>query len=131
MTETALLKIEQARAGLAGLSALGVTVALDDFGAGFTSLHALRDLPFDTLKIDKSFVDDCCTDTRSAAIIHAVAGVGRALGMKVVCEGVETPAQADFLRVAGAHFLQGYLFHRPMEAATVSGLIEADVKDVA
>lgn len=131
VTETALLKIEQARAGLAGLSAVGVTVALDDFGAGFTSLHALRDLPFDTLKIDKSFVDDCCTDTRSAAIIHAVAGVGRALGMKVVCEGVETPAQADFLRVAGAHFLQGYLFHRPMEAATVSGLVEADVKDVA
>ena len=131
VTETALLRIDQARSGLTALSAVGVAVALDDFGAGFTSLHALRDLPFDTLKIDKSFVDDCCIDTRSAAIIHAVAGVGRALGMKVVCEGVETQAQADFLRVAGAHFLQGYRFHRPMDPAALSKLVEQGVKNVA
>jgi EAL domain-containing protein (putative c-di-GMP-specific phosphodiesterase class I) len=91
-------------------------VALDDFGAGYTSLHALRELKFATLKIDRSFVDRCVEDTASAAIIHAVIGVGRSLGMKVVCEGIETAAQAEFLRIAGAHYLQGYHFHRPCAA---------------
>ena len=98
------------------MRALGVGVALDDFGAGCTSLHALRELKFSTLKVDRSFVDRCSQDTASAAIIHAVIGVGRALGMKVVCEGVETAEQAKFLRIAGAHYLQGYYFHRPMTA---------------
>lgn len=131
VTETAMLSMSEASATLAALSDLGVGVALDDFGAGYTSLHALRDLSFSALKIDKSFVDDCCDDARSAAIIHAVASVGRALGMKVVCEGVETQRQADFLRIAGAHMLQGFLFHRPAPASEIDGLISGRVKDVA
>lgn len=114
VTETALLDVAAARQTIDALGERGVGVALDDFGAGFTSLHALRELKFRTLKIDKSFVDGCCLDSASAAIIHAVVGVGRALGMKVVCEGVETAEQAAFLRIAGAHYLQGYHFHRPV-----------------
>ena len=114
VTETTLLDVAAARQTIDALRQRGVGVALDDFGAGFTSLHALRELKFRTLKIDKSFVDGCCLDTASAAIIHAVVGVGRALGMKVVCEGVETAEQAAFLRIAGAHYLQGYHFHRPV-----------------
>ena len=108
-----------------------MSAALDDFGAGYTSLHALRDLPFRTLKIDKGFVDDCCRDSRSAAIVHAVASVARALGMKVVCEGVETQEKADFLRVAGAHMLQGYLFSRPVAADEITALAAGAVKHVA
>ncbi len=131
ITETALLASDRARVVLAELAEIGVAVALDDFGAGYTSLHGLRDLPVQTLKIDKSFIDDCCRDTRSAAIIHAVASVGRALGMKVVCEGVETQEQASFLRVAGAHLLQGYLFHHPSPPAAIETLLDQPVKDVA
>lgn len=131
VTETAMLAIDAAGGALAALAAAGVAVALDDFGAGYTSLHALRDLPFRTLKIDKGFVDDCCRDSRSAAIVHAVVGVARALGMKVVCEGVESEDQADFLRVAGAHMLQGYLFSRPVSADAIAALASGAVKDVA
>ncbi len=125
VTETAMLDIPAAARTIAALRQHGFGVALDDFGAGFTSLHALRELKFTTLKVDRSFVERCTDDTASAAIIHAVIGVGRALGMKVVCEGVETSQQADFLRVAGAHYMQGYHFHRPVPIET---LIAASAK---
>ena len=133
VTETAMLNVASAQQSIEALRALGVGVALDDFGAGFTSLHALRDLKFATLKVDASFIARCCEDTASAAILHAVISVGRALGMKVVCEGVETAEQASFLRIAGAHLLQGYHFHKPQ---AVDGLVETlglegDVRDVA
>jgi len=113
VTETAILDIERARPTVDRLADMGVGIALDDFGSGYTSLHALRRLRFSTLKIDRSFVSLCCDDTASAAIIHAVIGVGRAIGMKIVCEGVETAEQARFLRTAGVHYLQGYFYHRP------------------
>ena len=114
VTETAMLDVAAAGRTIDDLRAEGFGVALDDFGAGFTSLHALRELKFTTLKVDRSFVERCTDDTASAAIIHAVIGVGRALGMKVVCEGIETAEQAEFLRIAGAHYLQGYYFYRPL-----------------
>jgi EAL domain-containing protein (putative c-di-GMP-specific phosphodiesterase class I) len=113
VTETAILDIAAARPTLERLAALGVGVALDDFGSGYTSLHALRELRFSTLKIDRSFVERCLDDTASAAIIHAVIAVGRSLGMQVVCEGVETEAQARFLRTAGVHMIQGFVYARP------------------
>lgn len=115
VTETAMLDVTAAARSIDALRAEGVSVALDDFGTGFTSLQALKSLHFNTLKIDRSFVDACTRDSASAAIIHAVIGVGRAIGMTVVCEGVETAEQADFLRVAGVHMMQGYFFHRPTE----------------
>ena len=114
ITETAILDIQHARPTLTRLAQLGVAGALDDFGAGYTSLHALRELKFSTLKIDRSFVTGCTEDTASAAIIHAVIGVGRAMGMKIVCEGVETQQQVQFLRTAGAHLIQGYVYSRPV-----------------
>jgi len=125
VTETAMLEVPRAAVTIAALKTLGVRVALDDFGAGYTSFHALRDLPFDTLKIDRSFVNTCLADTASAAVIQAVIGVGRALGMKVTCEGVETAEQAAFLRTAGAHHLQGFHFHRPMAPDSVLMLPDA------
>jgi signal transduction histidine kinase/EAL domain-containing protein (putative c-di-GMP-specific phosphodiesterase class I)/CheY-like chemotaxis protein len=117
ITETAILNIEPARNSIRMLSALGIGIALDDFGSGYASLHALRELKFSTLKIDRSYVERCCEDTASAAIIHAVIGIGRAMGMKVICEGVETPDQAVFLKTAGVHYLQGHLYHRACPVA--------------
>ncbi|MCS6625280.1 EAL domain-containing protein [Roseibacterium beibuensis] len=119
ITETAILDIDLARPTIESLSQLGVGVALDDFGSGYTSLHALRELRFSTLKIDRSFVDRCLKDTASAAIIHAVISVGRSLGMQVVCEGVETEEQAKFLRTAGVHLIQGYVYSRPLPFANL------------
>lgn len=114
VTETAILDIDLARPTIDSLNTLGVGVALDDFGAGYTSLHALRELRVSTLKIDRSFVDRCLDDTASAAIIHAVISVGRSLGMQIVCEGVETEAQSKFLRTAGVHLIQGFVYSRPL-----------------
>ncbi|WP_296165276.1 EAL domain-containing protein [uncultured Brevundimonas sp.] len=114
VTETAILDTAAAQPTLDRLARLGVGVALDDFGSGYTSLHALRELKFSTLKIDGSFVDRCLDDTASAAIIHAVISVGRSLGMKIICEGVETQDQYLFLRTAGVHMIQGYVYSRPV-----------------
>jgi len=99
------------------LHALGVRIALDDFGAGYSSLNHLRLYPFDGLKIDKSFVAECSSDTEAAALILAVVGLGKALGMTVTAEGVETEQQRAFLQVAGVDVLQGFLFGEPMALA--------------
>ena len=114
VTETAILDIATAAPVLERLGQLGVGVALDDFGSGYTSLHALRELRFSTLKIDRSFVERCLKDTASAVIIHAVIAVGRSLGMQIVCEGVETEPQVQFLRTAGVHMIQGFVYSRPV-----------------
>ncbi|MBX3479795.1 MAG: EAL domain-containing protein [Caulobacter sp.] len=115
ITETAVLHDEaEARRAIERLQALGVSIALDDFGMGYTSLNQLRVYPFNKLKIDRSFIIGCPEDAASAALVHAVISVGRALGMKVVAEGVETEVQRKFLAVAGVHAFQGYLFAKPL-----------------
>ncbi len=111
ITETAILQSEaQVRLNIDKLRALGMKVALDDFGAGYSSLGHLRRYPFDKLKIDREFITDCSRDMQAATIVHAVVSIGRALGMKVIAEGVETETQRKFLKVAGVHAMQGYLF---------------------
>ena len=117
VTETAILAdAEVVHRNMEGLHALGVRIALDDFGAGYSSLNHLRLFPFDTLKIDKAFIDECSHSPQSAALIHAVVGLGKALGMKVVAEGVETEKQQTFLRIAGVDAMQGYLFGKATSA---------------
>jgi two-component system sensor histidine kinase BarA len=114
ITETAILNDgEVVRSSIARLHELGVRIALDDFGVGYSSLSHLRMFPFDKLKIDRAFITDCTAGVAAATLVHAVVSVGRALGMKVVAEGVETPEQQTFLKLAGVHALQGYLFGRP------------------
>lgn len=120
ITETAILNNEeQVRDNMNTLRSLGMKVALDDFGAGYSSLGHLRRYPFDKLKIDREFVLDCTQDVQSATVVHAVVSIGRALGMKVVAEGVETEQQHQFLRIAGVHAVQGYLFGKPVPIAVL------------
>ena len=121
ITETAILQSEpQVRLNIDRLRALGMKVALDDFGAGYSSLGHLRRYPFDKLKIDKEFIDDCSRDMQSATVVHAVVSIGRALGMKVIAEGVETETQRKFLKVAGVHAMQGYLFGKAVSIDELS-----------
>ncbi|MBH0239210.1 putative bifunctional diguanylate cyclase/phosphodiesterase [Methylobrevis albus] len=120
IVESAVIEdFARASEALSRLRSLGIRIALDDFGTGFSSLTYLRRLPLDKIKIDKSFIDDL-DKVQSAAIVHAVIALSRALGLKVTAEGVETEAQQRFLRSAGCHFLQGYLFSRPVEAAEIA-----------
>jgi EAL domain-containing protein (putative c-di-GMP-specific phosphodiesterase class I) len=114
LTESTLLgNVESAEVAMHRLKALGLRLALDDFGTGYSSLAYLRRFPFDKLKIDKSFVRSLERSPDAAAIVHAIVGLGRGLGMKVTAEGVETAEQQLFLRAAGVHSMQGYRFGRP------------------
>lgn len=96
------------------LRQLGVRFALDDFGTGYSSLAYLKRLPLQQIKIDQGFVRDMLTDTSSQAIVKAVLALSQAMGLDVVAEGVETPAQRDFLLLNGCTQLQGYLLGRPV-----------------
>ncbi|HEY1475906.1 MAG TPA: EAL domain-containing protein [Pseudolabrys sp.] len=126
LTESVLLgNVDTAEAGMLRLKALGVRLALDDFGTGYSSLLYLRRLPFDKLKIDRSFVLSIEKAADAAAIVHAVVSLGRGLGMKVTAEGVETADQQLFLRAAGVHFMQGYRFGKAVTAAEISARLQS------
>lgn len=118
VTESALFR-DQNRAihNLRQLKMLGVRIAMDDFGTGFSSLATLQAFPFDKIKIDRSFVDGINTRDQSAAIVRAIVGLGKSLNVPVTAEGVETQAQLDYLRDQGCGQVQGFLLGRPMAIA--------------
>jgi diguanylate cyclase (GGDEF)-like protein len=101
----------------------GVCVALDDFGTAFASLSYLRSFPFDTIKIDRSFVRDLPTESDSLAIIEAVTGLARKLKMRSVVEGIETHSQLDLVTRVGCDGLQGYYFDRPLAASDLAKIL--------
>ncbi|MBB5886476.1 MULTISPECIES: bifunctional diguanylate cyclase/phosphodiesterase [unclassified Xanthomonas] len=120
LTESSLMRQpQQAGDVLRQLRALGVRVALDDVGTGFSSMAYLRDLPLDTLKIDRSFVAEVDRDPRNASICQALLTLGHCLGLDVVAEGVETESQLRWLRAHGCGGVQGYLLGRPAPLAEV------------
>ena len=111
-------------ANLEALRSNGVKVALDDFGTGYASLSYLHRYPVDTLKVDRSFVKDIDTNTRSYSIVGSILDLARRLGVVVVAEGVERRVQADLLRREGCDVLQGFLFGQPQSAAQLPVLQE-------
>jgi EAL domain-containing protein (putative c-di-GMP-specific phosphodiesterase class I) len=106
------------------LAELGVGVAVDDFGLGYSSLARLRDLPVQVLKIDRSFLVGVPEDPEAAAVVTAIIELAAALGMDAVAEGVETEGQRRFLIEQGCPLAQGFLLGRPMPAHAVEMLLE-------
>jgi EAL domain-containing protein (putative c-di-GMP-specific phosphodiesterase class I) len=126
ITESVLLQNSDGTLGiLHELRAMGVKISLDDFGTGYSSLSYLRSFPFDKIKIDRSFVKELTTRDDSMAIIRAVTGLGKSLGIATTAEGVETSAQLELLRREGCTQVQGYLFSKPRPAAEVEGMLSA------
>jgi EAL domain-containing protein (putative c-di-GMP-specific phosphodiesterase class I) len=121
ITETVLLeKNEENLTILHEIKNLGVSIVLDDFGIGYSSMRYLQMFPFDKIKIDKSFIQSMTTHADSAAIVCAITGLGRGLDIETTAEGVETAEQLQFLRTAGCQLGQGYLFSRPVPLAQLS-----------
>jgi diguanylate cyclase (GGDEF)-like protein len=124
ITESVLLQnSETTLAVLHELRGFGVRISLDDFGTGYSSLSYLRSFPFDKIKIDRSFVTDLATRDDSMAIVRAVTGLGKSLGIVTTAEGVETEAQFDLLRREGCTQAQGYLFSKPRPAVEVAAML--------
>ncbi len=117
LTESVLIEdFEQAVSQMRDLKQLGVQLSIDDFGVGYSSLNYLRHLPIDALKIDRAFVREVTTNHNDAAITRAIIMLAKSLRLRIVAEGIETRAQADFLRHAGCELMQGYLFSEPVPA---------------
>ena len=124
LTESAVMSDpEKSIAVLEQLSAMGVLVSVDDFGTGYSSMSYLRRFPIDKLKIDRVFINEIVSRPEDASIVRAIVSLAHSLRLKVVAEGVETPAQLDFLKTAGCDEYQGYHFSRPLPAADFERLI--------
>lgn len=125
VTETSLMAdVEANLRVLRRLAELGLRVAVDDFGTGYSSLAQLTRLPVSVLKIDKSFIDGIEKQPESRTLIRAVIGLGRSLDLKLVAEGVENELQLQELRKHGCDYIQGYYFHRPLDAQTFIETVE-------
>lgn len=127
LTESMLMgDVDDVRAALGRLRALGIKLSIDDFGTGYSSLSYLKSFPLHVLKIDRSFVADLPHDREDVAICLAIINMAKALSLEVVAEGVETEAQADFLRANGCDFAQGYLYGRPACIAEAQAYLKTD-----
>ena len=125
ITETALVDDHKAASAiLTRLRSMGIDIALDDFGTGYSSLHNLRMFPVTKLKIDKSFVRSMTADENSTKLISGILALSRSLGIATTAEGIEQPAEADYLRSVDCDFGQGYLFAKPMKADDVPGFLK-------
>lgn len=125
ITETMLMHdIELTIATLDALAKMGIAIAIDDYGTGYSSLAYLKRLRVDTLKIDQSFVRGIGIDLDDEAIVASTVSMAHRLGLTVIAEGVETEAQLEFLRLNACNQVQGYLFSRPVPADDIEGLLQ-------
>ena len=125
ITENVLIEsMEDSIAKLKELAAMGVRLALDDFGAGYSSLTYLRQLPVDTVKIDKSFIDKITTDASHSALIAAIINMSHGLGLNVVAEGVETPEQMANLTRYHCDMIQGYVISKAVPEAEAMAILQ-------
>lgn len=130
ITETSLMAdVETNLRVLRQLADLGLRIAVDDFGTGYSSLAQLTRMPVSVLKIDKAFVDGIENNPESRAVVRAIIGLGRSLGLKLVAEGVENEAQLLELRSHGCDYIQGYFFHRPLDEHTFITTVTDALKD--
>ncbi|MBN3960686.1 EAL domain-containing response regulator [Nostoc sp. NMS8] len=118
LTESMIMQdVNSAIATMSKLQSLGVKIAIDDFGTGYSSLIYLKNLPINTLKIDRYFIHNVANDFQKSAITKALIQMAHNLNLDVVAEGVETEAELDFLRQHNCNYMQGFLFSRPLPAA--------------
>lgn len=124
LTESCLVKEpDLASEKLRELRQMGIRIAIDDFGTGYSSFYYLKQFPIDTLKIDKSFIQDVCSTSHAAAIVRAIVTLGHALDLQVVAEGVETEGQLDFLNSVECDVVQGFLFSPSLTASAFGELL--------
>jgi EAL domain-containing protein (putative c-di-GMP-specific phosphodiesterase class I) len=114
---------EKSKAMLTELNAMGMRLAIDDFGIGYSSLSYLKDFPVHYLKIDRSFTISSIASASNASITRAIIAVAKGLNLRVIAEGVETEAQEAFLRSEGCDQLQGYFFAKPMPARQMEPIL--------
>jgi diguanylate cyclase (GGDEF)-like protein len=126
VTESMMMRnVSRARKVLDAIQSRGIRIAIDDFGTGYSSMSLMKQFPIDTIKIDRSFVHDLPDDTEDRAIAQAIISMGRALGMTIVAEGVETVEQETFLRAHGCDEIQGFLFSRPLPPERLAELLRS------
>ncbi len=124
LTEHALVTdLASAKRVISSLKSVGIKIALDDFGTGYSSLCYLSELPFDKIKIDRSFIKTLHERPESAKIVNAIVGLGRSLGVPTIAEGVETEREAAFLRDIGCPIAQGFLYSMPVPAEELKSLV--------
>jgi diguanylate cyclase (GGDEF)-like protein len=121
--------IEKTLRILTGLKSLGIRIAIDDFGAGYSSLSTLQRFPLDTIKIDRSFIRDVATPGKDGRLAEAIICMGKSLSLTVVAQGVENKEQADFLREHACDEFQGFYFNRPISARRFTELLQAQTTD--
>ena len=118
-----MLNVERAIQLLDAIQSRGVRLAIDDFGTGYSSMSVMKRFPIDTIKIDRSFVRDLPQNSEDKAIAQAIIGMGKALGLTIVAEGVETIEQSDFLREHACDEIQGFLFSKPVPPGEIAQLL--------
>jgi EAL domain-containing protein (putative c-di-GMP-specific phosphodiesterase class I) len=124
VTESMVMRnVSRAVKVLDAIQSRGIRLAIDDFGTGYSSMSLMKQFPIDTIKIDRSFVRDLPKDSEDQAIAQAIISMGKALGMTVIAEGVETVEQEAFLRNHACDEMQGYLFSKPLPPQQLAELL--------
>ncbi len=132
VTESMVMRnVSRAIKVLDAIQSRGIRLAIDDFGTGYSSMSLMKQFPIDTIKIDRSFVRDLPVDTEDQAIAQAIISMGKALGMTVIAEGVETVEQETFLRNHACDEMQGFLFSRPLPAKQMADLLRTESRLVS